>query len=135
MSKIVIAGSASLQKNIAKWQNFFAQRNHNLLDFPKSISSTSFMQDYPAIHKAFFKAITQTEILFIMNEDKNNIEGYIGAEIFAELAFGVAQKLINDQKIEIILLKKPSPLVQSNEEVNLWLKLGWISLFQDSCIK
>ena len=35
-----------------------------------------------------------------MNEDKDGKVGYIGAEAFAELTFGLAQKLVYHKEIE-----------------------------------
>jgi hypothetical protein len=90
----------------------------------------NFLELYPKVHTDFFKSIQETDILFIMNEDKNDIEGYIGAESFAELSFGVIEKLVNKKNIEIILLKTPSEQVQSREEIELWLKLGWIKIYK-----
>ena len=63
---------------------------------------------------------------------KGGVEGYIGAETFAELTFTVAQNLVYRKNIEIILAKMPSEKVQSFEEVNLWLRLGWIRVFKES---
>lgn len=64
-----------------------------------------------------------------MNEDKNGITGYIGAETFAEMAFGVTQKVVYGKDLEILLLKRPGENVFSFSEIELWLKLGWIKLF------
>ena len=73
--------------------------------------------------------ITKTDILFIMNEDKDGQVGYIGAETFAELGFGLTQKLIYNKNIELIILKMPGKDIQCYEEINLWVKLGWIKIY------
>ena len=70
-----------------------------------------------------------------MNEDKNNIVGYLGAESFAELCFGVVQNLIYNKNIEVILLQLPENKVQSYDEIDLWLKLNRIKLLKDSSYK
>lgn len=131
MKKIVIAGSAKLQKEISIWKEIFKNQNYEILDFPKPIEKPKFLELYPNIHKEFFSNITKTDVLFIMNEDKNDITGYIGAESFAELTFGLAQKLVYNKNIELIILKIPSKNVQCYEEINLWLKLGWIKLYKE----
>ena len=98
---------------------------------PKFIYSeieNGFIKIYPEVHKKFFRNILKADILFIANEDKNGIKGYIGAEVFAELVYGLMQKLISRQKIKIILAKMPSSKVQFFEEIKLWLKLGWIKI-------
>lgn len=133
MKTIVIAGSAKLQEHIKYWINFFQEKKYNVLDFPKPIDEKRFINLYPDIHKEFMINITNTDILFIMNEDKNGKAGYIGCETFAELAFGVTQKLVYKKDIEVIILKKPSKDVQCYEEINMWLKLGWVKLYSEVC--
>jgi len=129
--KIVISGSTKLQKEIKKWQKIFESKNNEILDWPKFIEKDRFMELYPNIHKTFFENITKTDILFIMNEDKLEISGYIGAATFAELTFGVAQKLIYNKKIDIVILKMPSKDVACYEEISLWIALGWIKLYEE----
>jgi len=129
MKKVVIAGSASLQEKIHYWRNYWENEGCEVTDFPSPISKDAFLETYPQIHKNFFKNIIEADILFIMNENHHNITGYVGAETFAEMCFGVAQNLIYNKTIEIILLHKPGKQVQSYDEINLWLQLGWIKLF------
>src|SRR3989344_9581874 len=133
--KIVISGSAYLQKEMHWWRYFWNNRkNHSVIDFPHSIKNKNFIKDYPRIHKKFFLNIAKSNVLFVANESKNGIKGYIGAEVFSELAFGVMQNLLNNRKIEIILAQMPSSQVQSFEEIKLWLKLGWIKIWNRSRI-
>ncbi len=131
MRKVVIAGSAKLQKEINKWLKFFENKNYEILNYPKIMGKSKIIELYPNVHKTFFEYITKTDILFIMNEDKNGISGYIGAETFAELTFGLAQKLVYNKEIELVILKMPSRKVQCYEEIDLWLKLGWIKLHEE----
>ncbi len=130
MKKVVIAGSVKLQQEIQNWRKFFINKGYEVLDYPKKIDETKFMEVYPNVHKEFFENITKTDMLFIMNEDKEGKLGYIGAESFAELTFGLAQKLVYNKNIELVVLKMPSKDVQCHEEIDLWLKLGWISLYE-----
>lgn len=129
MKKIVIAGSAKLQDKVNYWKDKFEKENYQVLDYPKEIDKYSFIDVYPDVHKEFFKKITETNILFIMNEDKNNIEGYIGAETFAELAFGLSQNLVYGKNIDLVILKMPDEKVSCYNEIKLWLELGWIKLY------
>ena len=131
MKNVVIAGSAKLQDKISHWVNYWKNKNHNILDYPVPIEEENFLKEYPDVHRDFFKNITETDVLFIMNEDKNGIIGYIGAESFAEMCFAVVQNLLYGKSINIILLKMPENKVQSYDEVVLWLKLGWIKLLEE----
>lgn len=99
-----------------------------MINFPQPIPSENFEKLYPEVHTNFFKDITKADILFIANEEKNGISSYIGAETFAELGFGLAQKLVIGQNIKLILANLPSSEVQCYNEIVLWLKLGWIEI-------
>ena len=131
MKKVVIAGSAKLQKEVNKWLDFFASKDYEILDYPRPIDESKFIKLYPNIHTEFLENITKTDMLFLMNEDKNGKLGYIGYESYAELLFGLSQKLTYKKDIELIILKKPSKDVGCYEEIDLWLKLGWIKLFEE----
>ncbi len=130
MKKIVIAGSAKLQSDIEYFKEHFENKGYIILDYPQKIDESKFMEIYPNVHKNFFECITKTDILFIMNADKNGTNGYIGAETFAELTFGLAQKLVYNKDIELVILKMPGKEVACYDEISLWLKLGWIKLYE-----
>ena len=129
MKKVGIAGSAKLQKEVNKWLKIFENQNYEILDYPRAIEESKFMELYPNIHIKFLENITKTNMLFLMNEDKNGVVGYIGYETYAELLFGLSQKLIYNKNIELIIFKIPSREVGCYEEIDLWLKLGWIRLY------
>lgn len=131
MKKIVIAGSAKLPKQIDYWITFFKNRSYEILDYPKEIEKSKFIELYPIIHIEFLENIKRTDILFIMNEDKNGKVGYIGYEAYAELLFGLLQKLVYHQDIELVILKMPTKDVGCYDEICLWLELGWIKLYGD----
>lgn len=131
MKKVVIVASSKLQNEIKNWIANFEKEGYTVLNYPKQIDEEKFMDVYPDIYKEFFVDIVQTDLLFVMNEDKNSVEGYIGAEAFAELSFGLVQKLIYGKDIEVVLLKMPSHEVQCYDEIKLWLDLGKIKLYSD----
>lgn len=131
LKKICISGSAKLQERIDYWIKFFYDNNYNVIDFPRPIEKKKFMKLYPDIHKEYMVNIMRTDILFVMNEDKNDIAGYIGYETFAELAFAVTQKLVYDKDIEIVILKMPSNEVHCFDEIKMWLELGWVKLYNN----
>lgn len=128
--KVVIAGSAELQKEVNKWLKIFENQNYEILDYPRTIEESKFMELYPNIHITFLKTMKVADMLFVMNEDKNGKLGYIGYEAYAELLLGLAQKLLYNKEIELVILKMPSKDVGCYEEINLWLKLGWIKLYE-----
>lgn len=80
------------------------------------------------MHTEFLKNITKADMLFLINEGKNGIVGY---EAYAELFFGLSQKLIYNKNIELVIFKILSQNVGCYEEIDLWLKLGWIKLYEE----
>lgn len=131
MKKVVIAGSAKLPNEVENWRKLFETKNYEVLDYPREIEEKKFMELYPNIHTEFLENIIKADMLFVMNEDKNGKTGYIGYEAYAELLFGLSQKLIYKKNIELVILKMPSTEVGCYEEINLWLKLGWIKLYKE----
>ena len=127
---MVIVGSASLYEKIEQWKSYWENQDFQVVNFPAPIPEETFLTDYPMVHTRFFGDLECTDTVFIMNEDKKGKIGYIGAESFAELCFAVAQNLLHERGIDILLLQMPEESVQSYEEIQLWLKLGWIKLFE-----
>jgi len=129
--QVVIAGSAKMQSAVETWKTYWEEKEgHVVSNFPKPIPRETFLSEYPQVHEDFFKDIEQADVLFIANEDKNETEGYIGAETFAEIVFGIAQNLLHEKQIDIILAKMPSKAVQSHEEITLWITLGWLRVLE-----
>ena len=126
--KVVIAGSVSLKEEIRKWVDFWTNEGQEVIDYPEALDKETFFDVYPDMKREFFKNVEETDIFFVVNEDKNGIEGYIGAETFAELVLALSQNLIHGKSIQIVLAKMPSEKIQSIEEIKMWLELGWIEL-------
>ena len=126
--KVVISASVRLQAEIQRWKNFFEEKGCEILDAPKPVDPQCLIQCYPEIYRNFMESITRADLLFVMNEDRDGIPGYIGAETFAELSFGLARRTVDHQKIDLVLLKMPDSRVACFEEVSLWRQLGWIKI-------
>ena len=128
--KLVIACSSKFEKEIEDWKNYFEKQGYQVINYPKKIDQEN-EKVYKEVYLKFFKSLDETDILFVLNGEKNGIEGYIGAETFAELTFALMQNLVYNKNIQIVILRMPSINVQSYEEINLWLKLGWIKLLEN----
>ncbi len=126
MKKLVMSGSASCQNELQKLKEDLENR-YEIIDFPKPIPKDDFINLYPKRHKDFYNAIGRCDVFLLCNFDKNGIKGYVGAAGFAELAYAVDRKL-NGENVEIFILYEPSSQVQAYDEIQLWLKLGWIKI-------
>ncbi len=125
MKKVVIAASVSLTENIILWKNKFEDKGYEVINYPEKIQG-NIGDQYQSVFAEFFRAIEDCDIFFVLNEDRKEISGYIGAETFAELCYAIAQNLLHDKKIEILILKIPSKEVQCFDEISLWIKNGMV---------
>ena len=135
MKKIVISGSSKLQDKVEYWTSYFKNLNYEILDYPKYTEPSEYEKTLPKIYKNFYTALENTDVYFLMNEEKNGIKGYIGASSIAELTYVVILNLIHNKNIEIYILNMQSNEVSSYDEVKFWLNMGWIKLFDKGEIK
>ena len=124
MKKIVISGSSKLQDKVNYWLNHFKNKEYQVLDYPKLVSLDNYENELPKIYKDFYSALENTDVYFLMNEEKNGIKGYIGPNSFAELTYVVILNLIHNKNIDIYILNMPSEEVSSYDEVKFWLDQG-----------
>lgn len=129
MAKVVISGSSKLQDKVSYWLDYFKNNNYEILDYPKLIEQENYVKELPKVYKEFYTALENTEVYFLMNEEKNGIKGYIGASSIAELTYVVILNLIHNKNIKIYILNMPSEEVSSYDEVKFWLDMGWIQIF------
>lgn len=131
MKKVVISGSSKLQDKVNYWLEYFKSKGYTILDYPKLIEQNNYVKELPKVYKDFYTALESTDVYFLMNEEKNGIEGYIGASSIAELTYVVILNLIHNKNIEIYILNMPSKEVSSYDEVKFWLDMGWIKIYDN----
>ena len=127
MEKLVIAASAKFQEGIDKWEKYFTDRGYNVINRPRKIDQ-SIKEVYRNAHLNFYKSLKEADVVFILNEDKRGIEGYIGYETFAELSFAMVQNTVNGTNKKVYLLKMPSEEVGCYPEIKNFVDLGWIKV-------
>jgi hypothetical protein len=133
MIHVVVAGSASLPEANEKWVEYWNRQDGCVVtNYPKPIPEERFREEYPSVHKEYFQSLKEADVLFVANEEKRGIPGYIGAEVFAEIVFAIALNLVDGKNVKVILANMPSDKVQSYEEIQLWLDLGWVTIHQPS---
>ena len=128
MRKIVIAGSAKFFKDALELKEKLENINYNVIDYPKKIDIEN---EFKIAYESFYNSVKKTDDLILLNLDKNGIEGYIGYESFAELSYLVVKKIQEDNDHKIYIYKMPSKEVGCYDEINQFLKLGYIELFKE----
>lgn len=153
MKKLVISGSSKLHERALYWRGYFEGRGYDVIDWPCPISTEEETLDEPQtepglslgrwlspndsdyatrltkIYKRFYKNLDQADTFFLMNEDKDGIEGYIGASAIAELTYTITGNLNRGKKTEIYILKLPSKSQNCYDEVKFWLDQDWLKIY------
>ena len=127
---IVIIGSSKFLDKIEKLKDYLVQKGYNVIEYPKQINHLD-ENVYINRYKSFFKALDSADEIFVANFDKNEIKGYVGAESFAELSFIVANNVLKNENRKIYLLNEPSKDVSSYFELNSFIKLGIVKIWDE----
>ena len=128
MKSIVIAGSAFFYKEALELKKELEDNGYTVLNYPKKIDNS--IKEFKKAYEDFYDSLNKTDDLLLLNLDKNNIEGYIGYESFAELSYLVVKKIREDSNHMIYIYKMPSDKVGCYDEIKYFLELGYISLYK-----
>ena len=127
MRTLVISGSAKDQAAVRRWVDHRTGRGYEVVDYPAPIPQDRFVDEYPGVLQAFFDRLAECDVLFVMNEDRKGVIGYVGAATFAELSYAVVRNVRQQRPVEIIVLQPVGDDVHGADEINLWHDLGWIA--------
>lgn len=127
--KIVICSSMSFWEEINQWRKKLEENNYEVIKYPKQFTG-DFLPNYKIEFSEYYQKIAETDILFVLNVKKNNIDGYIGASVFAEIAFAIGLNRASNKKIKIFCLNKFPDSLPYSEELKYWEQLGWIQFWK-----
>ncbi|MEL6892535.1 MAG: hypothetical protein AAFP84_13115 [Actinomycetota bacterium] len=130
MSTVVISGSVRDQSAVRRWVEYWVGRGNDVVDAPKPIPQSEFHAEYPEVFRHFYDRLADCDVLFVMNEDRDGVVGYVGAATFAELSFAVARNVCGHKPVEIVVLKPVGDDVHAADEIRLWADLGWITFHE-----
>ncbi len=125
--KVVLSSSMSFFDKIKKWRDKLEQNNFKVIFYPEKIEG-DIAKGYRKEFKKCYSSIKETNKLVVLNFEKNGVPGYIGAGVFAEMAFALGI----DRKVDVKYLNPISiEKLPYAEELKLWKKLEWISKFEN----
>lgn len=130
MKKIVLAGSSKFIDKIEYWKEYFIEKGYDVIAYPKKINQYD-IDVYSKTYKSFFKALDVTDEVFVVNEEKNGIKGYVGSETFAELSYVLVNNLLKNENRKIYLLNEPDERNSCYFELDSFLKLGYIEIWKE----
>jgi len=158
MKKLIISGSSSLHQRALYWMGYFEGCGFEVLDYPTQITNAKddlevvptpgeinsqvlnpgdegYAEHLANSYRRFWKNLDKADVLFLMNEDQKDTEGYIGAGAIAEIAHVLINNLNNDRQTAIYLLKEPSKEQSCYDEIRFWLDQGWIQIYEPTATK
>ncbi|MEL6984658.1 MAG: hypothetical protein AAFO29_19680, partial [Actinomycetota bacterium] len=112
---------------VEKWVAHWTERGYEVADYPAPIPDDRFNEEYPEVLRAFFERLDECDVLFVMNEDRKGVTGYVGPATFAELSYAVVRNVRRQRSIQIIVLQPVGDDVHGRDEIRLWHDLGWIT--------
>lgn len=159
MKKLIISGSSKLYERAIYWRGYFEGRGYEVIDWPAPIFDNDpetidddFVADGPVpgfypgtplkssdrayaksllgTYKRFWKNLDRADVLFVMNEDHHNINGYVGVGTYAELQHVITNNLNHHHQTEIYLLQMPDQSQSCYEEIGFWLSQGLIKIYR-----
>ena len=105
----------SLGEEINQWRKKLEQDNYTIIKYPEKFTG-EFLPNYKIEFSDHYQKITEADILFVLNIKKNNVDGYIGVSVFAEIAFAIGLNRAYNKKIKIFCLNQfPDSLPYSEE--------------------
>lgn len=128
--KITICASMSFWDDINIWKDKLKKDGYDVIQYPKQFTG-EFLPNYKNEFTEHYQKMAKSDIVLILNMKKNGIDGYIGAAVFAEIAFaiGLNRTSHSDKKIAVYCLKPfPSSLPYA-EELQHWTDLGWLKFW------
>lgn len=130
MKKVVICASASLQKEIKFWEGKLIDDGYEVIKAPEVIKKINFLSEYKNVHAEHYKKIKESDILFVLNINKNGVKNYIGPSVFAEIAFAIGLDKSFNKNIKIYCLNSLPLNLGYSDELKLWHELGWINIWE-----
>ncbi|MFO7807442.1 MAG: hypothetical protein R6V40_03410 [Candidatus Moraniibacteriota bacterium] len=128
--KITICSSMSFWDDIKKWKEKLTKENYEVIKYPEQISG-DFLSSYKREFTDHYKKISQSDMILVLNMKKNGIEGYIGAAVFAEIAFAIGLNRVNPRKNISAYCLNPIPeSLPHAQELQHWQELGWLKLWR-----
>lgn len=94
----------SFWDEINEWKKKLEEDNYSVIKYPEQFTS-EFLPNY-------------------------KIDGYIGASVFAEIAFTIGLNRANGKKIKVYCLNPFPDSLPYSEELKYWKNLGWIQFWK-----
>lgn len=132
MKKVTICASMSFWDDIVAWKERLGDEEYDVIQYPKQFTG-EFLPNYDREFTEHYQKMLVSDTVLVLNMEKNGVDGYIGAAVFAEIAFavGLNRSVRADNPIKVYCLKPFPDSLPYAEELQHWVNLGWLEFWQD----
>lgn len=129
--KITLCASMSFWNDINIWKDKLGNDGHEVIQYPKQLTG-EFLPNYEIEFTKHYQKMAESDIVLILNMKKNGVNGYIGAAVFAEIAFaiGLNRTSHSAKKIAVCCLNSFPASSPYAEELQHWVDLGWLKFWK-----
>ena len=129
--KVTICASMSFWEDINLWKQNLEKDTYTVIQYPKQFTG-EFLPNYKREFTEHYQKIAESDIVLVLNMQKKGIDGYIGAAVFAEIAFavGLNRTSHSDKEIVVYCLNPFPDSLPYSEELQHWVDLGWLKFWK-----
>ncbi len=127
-NKLVICASAKFYNEAQEWKKKLESSGYSVIRTIQSIDENN-IEQYEKTHTDHYSKMSECDIVLVLNLEKRGIPGYVGASVFAEIAFAIGLNLVLNKSIQILLINPIPEECSYLDELTKWEKLGWIKQF------
>lgn len=123
---IVLSGSTKFKDAIEKIKYKLEKNNNIILDYSREDD-----RNYLEVLNKFFESINNTDVLLVINNEKNGINGYIGASTFCEINHAVLNNIMYNKNIDIYLLNNIDSKISCYNELKFFIDNDIVKICTD----
>lgn len=129
--KVTLCASMSFWDDINLWKQKLEKDNYAVIQYPKQFTG-EFLSNYKREFTEHYRKIAESDIVLVLNMQKKGIDGYIGAAVFAEIAFAVGLNRTSHsaKEINVSCLNTFPDSLPYAEELQHWVNLGWLKFWK-----
>lgn len=123
--KIVVSASSSFIEDVENIVTLLKENGNDVLEYVRSGK-----REYRQVLYNFYTAIDNTDILLVINKDKNGVRGYIGTSVFCEINYAVLNNIIKEKNIDIYLLNDVDKDSSCYDEIKYFLDNNMVKVLK-----
>lgn len=121
----------SFWDDIIFWKLKLEKSGYVVIQYPKQFTG-EFLPNYKEEFTKHYQKMAESDAVLVLNMRKKDIDGYIGAAVFAEIAFTVGLNRTShvNKKVDVYCLNPFPDSLPYSEELQHWVDLEWLRFWK-----